>query len=60
MIELHNPAIDEEQPFTKEEREQKIIELNVQGDKSKEVARMSGCSESILNNFMIKYNKIVV
>lgn len=53
MIELYNPAIDEEQ------REQKIIELKVQGYKSKEVAQMLGYGESMVDNFLIKYNKMV-
>ena len=59
MIELHNPATEEERVLTKEEREQKIVELKGQGYKSKEVAQMLGCSESTVNNFMTKYNKRV-
>lgn len=59
MIELHHPATDEEQPLTKEQREQKIIELKTQGYKSKEVAQMLGCSESTVNNFMTKWNKMM-
>ena len=59
MIKLHNPVTDEERPLTKEEREQKIIELKSQGFKSKEVAKMLGCSEATVNNFMTKYNKSV-
>lgn len=43
--------------LTKEEREQRILELKLQGDKSKEVAQMLGCSESTVNNFMTKWNK---
>lgn len=59
MIELHNPATDDDKVLTKEEREQKIIELKSQGFKSKEVAKMLGCSESTVNNFMTKYNKMM-
>ena len=58
MIELHKPATDDERVLTKEEREQKIVELKAQGYKSKEVAQMLGCSESTVNNFMTKYNKM--
>ena len=58
MIELHSPATDEPKELTKEEREQKIVELKSQGYKSKEVAQMLGCSESTVNNFMTRYNKI--
>lgn len=59
IIELHKPVTDEERPLTKEEREQKIIELKAQGYKSKEVAQMLGCSESTVNNFMTKWNKMM-
>lgn len=59
MIKLHHPTTDEERKLTKEEREQKIIELKAQGYKSKEVAQMLGCSESTVNNFMTRYNKRV-
>ena len=58
MIELHHPATDEERPFTKEEREQKIIELKMEGHKNSEIAKKLGCSESTVNNFMTKYNKM--
>lgn len=58
MIELHHPATDD-CVLTKEEREQKIIELKAQGYKSKEVAQMLGCSESTVNNFMTRYNKMM-
>ena len=57
MIELHHPATDDK-VLTKEEREQKIVELKAQGYKSKEVAQILGCSESTVNNFMTKYNKM--
>lgn len=59
MIEVHSPATDEEQPLTKEQREQKIIELKAQGYKNGEIAKRLGCSESTVNNFMTKYNKSV-
>lgn len=58
MIELHHPATDEERPLTKEEREQKIIELKMEGHKNSEIAKKLGCSESTVNNFMTKYNKM--
>lgn len=57
MIELHHPATDEEKVLTKEEREQKIIELKSQGHKNSEIAKMLRCSESTVNNFMTKWNK---
>ena len=57
MIELHNPADDDEKVLTKEEREQKIIELKREGHKNSEIAKMLGCSESTVNNFMTRYNK---
>lgn len=53
MIQLHHPATDDK-VLSKEEREQKIVELKAQGYKSKEVAQMLGCSESTVNNFMTK------
>ena len=59
MIELHHPATDDERPLTKEEREQKIIELKREGHKNSEIAKKLGCSESTVNNFMTKYNKRV-
>ena len=58
MIKLHNPVTDEERPLTKEEREQKIIELKMEGHKNSEIAKKLGCSESTVNNFMTKYNKM--
>lgn len=58
MIELHKPANYDEKVLTKEEREQKIVELKAQGYKSKEVAQILGCSESTVNNFMTRYNKV--
>lgn len=57
MIELHNPANDDEKVLTKEEREQKIVELKREGHKNSEIAKMLGCSESTVNNFMTKWNK---
>lgn len=59
MIELHKPVADEERPLTKEEREQKIIELKREGHKNSEIAKKLGCSESTVNNFMTRYNKRV-
>ena len=58
MVELHHPATDDK-VLSKEEREQKIVELKAQGYKSKEVAKMLGCSESTVNNFMTRYNKMM-
>ncbi len=60
MIKLHHPATDDKKVLTKEEREQKIIELKSQGYKNKEVAQILGCSESTVNNFMTKWNKLAV
>lgn len=45
--------------LTKEECEQRILELKLQGDKSKEVAQMLGCSESTVNKFITQYNKMM-
>lgn len=59
MIELHNPATDEERKLSKEEREQKIIDLKRNGHKNSEIAKKLGCSESTVNNFMTRYNKRV-
>ncbi|MFR6470902.1 MAG: LuxR C-terminal-related transcriptional regulator [Turicibacter sanguinis] len=59
MIELHKSVTDEERPLTKEEREQKIIELKMEGHKNSEIAKKLGCSESTVNNFMTRYNKRV-
>lgn len=58
MIELHHPATDEK-VLSKEEREQKIVELKAQGYTSKQVAQILGCSESTVNNFMTKWNKLM-
>ena len=58
MIELHKSVTDEERPLTKEEREQKILELKMEGHKNSEIAKKLGCSESTVNNFMTKYNKM--
>lgn len=58
MIKLHNPATDEERLLTKQEREQKIVELKREGHKNSEIAKKLGCSESTVNNFMTKYNKM--
>lgn len=57
MIELHNPAMDDERTLTKEEREQKIVELKRESHKNSEIAKKIGCSESTVNNFMTRYNK---
>ena len=59
MIELHKSVTDEERPLTKEEREQKIIELKMEGHKNSEIAKKLGCSESMVNNFMTKWNKMM-
>ena len=56
MMELHEPS-DDERVLTKEEREQKIVELKREGHKNSEIAKMLGCSESTVNNFMTKWNK---
>ena len=52
-------AATDDEVLIKEEREQKIIELKAPGYKSKEVAQMLGCSESTVNNFMTRYNKMM-
>lgn len=54
MIELHNPTTDQK-VLTKEEREQKIVELKSQGYKNDEIAKKLRCSESKVNNFMTRY-----
>ena len=58
MIKLHHPTTDEERKLSKEEREQKIIDLKRNGHKNSEIAKKLGCSESTVNNFMTKYNKM--
>ena len=37
---------------------EKIIELKREGHKNSEIAKRLGCSESTVNNFMTKYNKM--
>lgn len=58
MIKLRHPTTDEERKLSKEEREQKIIDLKRNGHKNSEIAKKLGCSESTVNNFMTKYNKM--